>query len=189
MEETSRSLLERLRHHPSDECWKRLVDLYTPLIQRWLRHFGTREADVDDLVQEVMSVVVEKVPRFEHSGQRGAFRRWLRTIAFNRAQLQFRALQKPDRDRAQAVPEVPDPDGDLDQQWEREHDEFVTRRLLELLRPEFTDSTWQAFLRQVMDEAAAAEVATELGISVNAALIAKSRVLRRLRDESRGLVD
>jgi DNA-directed RNA polymerase specialized sigma24 family protein len=40
-----------------------------------------------------------------------------------------------------------------------------------------------------MDEAAPAEVAAELGISVNAALIAKSRVLRRLREEIRGLVE
>jgi RNA polymerase sigma-70 factor (ECF subfamily) len=182
-------LLERLRDRPSDECWKRLVDLYTPLIQRWLRHFGTREADIDDLVQEVMSVVVQKMPRFDHSGQRGAFRRWLRSIAFNHAQLQFRARQKVDRDPAQAITEVPNPLEELDQQWEREHDEFVTHRLLELLRPEFTDSTWQAFLRQVMDEAAPADVAAELGVTVNAVLIAKSRVLRRLRDEVRGLVD
>lgn len=189
MEDTSRSLLERLRGQPSDESWKRLVDLYTPLIRGWLRHFGTREADVDDVVQEVMSVVVQKVPQFDHSGQRGAFRRWLRSIAFNRAQLQFRARQRADRDPAEAVVEVADPCDGLDQQWEREHDEHVTHRLLELLRPEFSDSTWQAFLRQVMDEAAAADVAAELGISVNAALIAKSRVLRRLRDEIRGLVD
>jgi RNA polymerase sigma-70 factor (ECF subfamily) len=189
MDDTSRSLLERLRTQPSDEAWKRLVDLYTPLVRRWVRHFGARETDLDDLVQEVMSVVVQKMPRFEHSGQRGAFRRWLRTIAFNRAQLQFRARQKADRDPAEAVTEVPDPCSDLDQKWEREHDEYVTQRLLELLRPEFADSTWQAFLRLVMDEAAPAEVAAELDITVNAALIAKSRVLRRLRDESRGLVD
>jgi RNA polymerase sigma-70 factor, ECF subfamily len=189
MEDTSRSLLERVRGQPSAESWTRLVDLYTPLIKGWVRHFGAKESDIDDLVQDVMSVIVEKVPQFEHSGQRGAFRRWLRTIAFNRTQLQFRARQKADRDPAETVTELVEPYGDLDQQWEREHDEYVTQRLLDLLRPDFANSTWQAFLRQVMDEAAPAEVAAELGISVNAALIAKSRVLRRLRDEIRGLVD
>lgn len=189
MEDTSRSLLDRLRGQPSDECWKRLVDLYTPLIRGWLRHFGTRETDVDDLIQEVMSVIVQKVPHFDHSGQRGAFRRWLRSIAFNRAQLHFRDRRKADRDPAEPVSEVADPVGELDQQWEREHDEYITHRLLDLLRPEFADSTWQAFLRQVLDEAAPADVASELGVSVNAVLIAKSRVLRRLRDEIRGLVD
>lgn len=189
MEETPHSLLDRLRDHPSDECWKRLVDLYTPLIQGWVRRFGTRDSDVDDLVQEVMSVIVQKIPRFEHTGQKGAFRRWLRTIAFHRANHYFRDQGKADRDPAETIIEVVDPGSELEQQWEREHDEFVTQRLLELLRPEFSQSTWQAFLRQVVDEAAPAAVAAELGITVNAALIAKSRVLRRLRKEIQGLVD
>ena len=189
MEDTSRSLLERLSSEPSAGCWNRLVDLYTPLIRGWVRQFGAQESDIDDLVQEVMSVIVEKVPQFEHSGQRGAFRRWLRTIAFNCAQINFRARQKADRDPAQTVDEMLDPNGELEQQWEREHDEYVTQRLLDLLRPDFADSTWQAFLRQVIDEASPTEVAAELGITVNAAVIAKSRVLRRLRDEIRGLVE
>ena len=54
---------------------------------------------------------------------------------------------------------------------------------------EFTPATWQAFRRQVVDGVKAAAVAAELGITPNAALIAKSRVLRRLRDEARGLTD
>ena len=189
MESTPHSLLERLRCHPSDGSWTRLVDLYTPLIRGWVRRFGARESDVDDLVQEVMAVVVQKLPSFEHSGQKGAFRRWLRTIAVNRTQQLFRARAKADRDAAEPVAEVPDHSADPDQQWEQEHDKYVTERLLELMRPEFSESTWQAFLRQVVDEAGAADVAKELGITVNAALIAKSRVLRRLRKEIQGLVD
>ena len=189
MDDTSRSLLERLRQQPDDASWRRLVELYTPLIQNWLRHFGAPVADVDDLVQEVLSVVVKKLPQFQHSKNSGAFRRWLRTIAFNCAQINFRARSKDTRDPNQTLDELPDPAADLDQQWEREHDEYVTRRLLDLLRPEFTDTTWRAFLRQVIDEVAPAQAAAELGISVNAALIAKSRVLRRLRQESKGLLD
>src|SRR5262249_14222182 len=142
-----------------------------------------------DLVQEVLSVVVNKLPQFQHSARCGAFRRWLRSIAFNCAQINFRARRKDTRDPGRAVDELPDPAADPDHQWEREHDEFVMRRLLDLLRPEFTETTWRAFLRQVIEEAAPAQVASELGISVNAALIAKSRVLRRLRQESRGLLD
>ena len=189
MEETPHSLLERLRRHPSDGCWSRLVELYTPLIRGWVRRFGARESDIDDLVQEVMAVVVQKLPAFDHCGQKGAFRRWLRTIAINRTQHHFRARAKADRDPAEPVVEVPDPNGDLDLHWEQEHDKFVTERLLELMRPEFAESTWRAFLRQVVDEVGAADVAKELGITVNAALIAKSRVLRRLRKEIQGLVD
>jgi RNA polymerase sigma-70 factor (ECF subfamily) len=57
------------------------------------------------------------------------------------------------------------------------------------LESEFTVTTWQAFKKQVMDGQKAKEVANDLGISHNAAIIAKSRVLKRLRQEIAGLVD
>ena len=71
LHETSRSLLERLRLQPDSGSWQRLVDLYTPLIQRWLRQCGVPTGEVDDLVQDVLGVVVRKMPEFEHSQQRG----------------------------------------------------------------------------------------------------------------------
>ncbi len=62
-------------------------------------------------------------------------------------------------------------------------------RLLELLEPEFEATTWQAFQRQVIGGAPARAVAAELRMTVNAVLIAKSRVLSRLRHDAEGLVD
>ena len=44
----------------------RLVGLYTPLMQGWLRRASLPPSDVDDLVQEVLAVVVRKVPGFRH---------------------------------------------------------------------------------------------------------------------------
>lgn len=189
MDATPLSLLERLCQQSDEASWKFLVELYTPLIQNWLRHFGAPGTDLDDLVQEVLVVVVRKLPQFQHSGQRGAFRRWLRHIAYHCSQINFRARSRDAGDRNRLLEELPDPAADLDHQWEREHDEYVMSKLLGLLRPDFTDTTWRAFLGQVVDNRAPAQVAAELGISVNAALIAKSRVLRRLRQESCGLLD
>lgn len=61
--------------------------------------------------------------------------------------------------------------------------------MLELIEPEFRPATWQAFRRVVLDGDKPAQVAAELGISENAVLLAKSRVLSRLRQEARGLLD
>jgi RNA polymerase sigma-70 factor (ECF subfamily) len=58
-----------------------------------------------------------------------------------------------------------------------------------LVEPEFTPSTWRAFRRVVLEGAPPTAVAAELGTSVNAVFIAKSRVLQRLRQEARGLLD
>jgi RNA polymerase sigma-70 factor (ECF subfamily) len=192
--ETSRSLLERLCRQPDAAAWRRLVDLYTPLIRRWLRQCGLPAGDTDDLVQEVLSVVVRKMPEFRPAGHRGAFRRWLRTIAVHKTRDYWRSRRTGAAvgggiEPARWLEELEDPHSEPNRFWDREHDRFLAARVMELVQPEFTLSTWQAFRRQVIDGARAAEVAAELGISPNAALIAKSRVLRRLREEIRGLTD
>ena len=50
-------------------------------------------------------------------------------------------------------------------------------------------STWTAFCRQMIVGVSASDTAKELGISVDSAYAAKSRVLRMLRQEARGLID
>jgi RNA polymerase sigma-70 factor (ECF subfamily) len=82
-----------------------------------------------------------------------------------------------------------DPASGLSRLWDEEHDRHVVRRLLERIEPDFQPSTWRAFRRQVLDGAPPVAVAAELGLSVNAVLIAKSRVLQRFRQEARGLLD
>jgi RNA polymerase sigma-70 factor (ECF subfamily) len=83
--------------------------------------------------------------------------------------------------------QLEDPHSELSRQWDREHDAHLTQRALELLEPEFKATTWQAF-RRLVDGATPDAVAAELGLTVNAVCIAKSRVLRRLREELAGLV-
>jgi RNA polymerase sigma-70 factor (ECF subfamily) len=84
MSRTSLSLLERLQQQPDPETWKRLVSLYLPMIHGWLQRHGVAPADADDLAQEVLTVVVRELPRFEHNQRAGAFRAWLRTITVHR---------------------------------------------------------------------------------------------------------
>jgi RNA polymerase sigma-70 factor (ECF subfamily) len=81
------------------------------------------------------------------------------------------------------------PAAELTRQWDQEHDRLVMARLMELIRPEFTESTWAAFRRYALEGVSAADAARELGLTVNAVCVAKSRVLRRLREEARGLLD
>jgi RNA polymerase sigma-70 factor (ECF subfamily) len=57
-----------------------------------------------------------------------------------------------------------------------------------LIRSEFEERTWRAFWGVAVDDRPAAEVAAELGMSPGAVYIAKSRVLRRLREEFRDLL-
>jgi RNA polymerase sigma-70 factor (ECF subfamily) len=194
MSDTSDSLLERLRKQPDESTWKRLVDLYTPLIRRWLRRCEVRPEDVDDLTQEVLGVVVHEMPRFEHNQRPGAFRCWLRTITLHRLRGFWRssrshATASGDSEVERQLNQLEDPNSGLSRFWDEEHDRHVLGRLMDLIASEFSPHIWQAFELVALKGEAAADVATKLDTTVNAVLLAKSRVLRRLRQEARGLVD
>jgi RNA polymerase sigma-70 factor (ECF subfamily) len=194
MAETSFSLLERLRVQPDAAAWKRLVDLYTPLIHGWLRRHFVLPQDADDLVQDVLSVVVRELPAFQHNQRPGAFRSWLRTITANRLRGFWRARQGKvqatgDSDMEKQLAQLEDPHSSLSQLWDQQHDHHVMGRLLDLIRCEFNETSWQAFRRHVLAGEPVAAVAESLGVSHNVVLLAKSRVLRRLRQEAQGLLD
>jgi RNA polymerase sigma-70 factor (ECF subfamily) len=192
MVDTSHSLLDRLAQHPDGEAWSRLVEVYTPLIRSWLRAQGVGEADADDLSQEVLAVVVRELPQFQHNGQAGAFRAWLRAITANRLRRHWRERRfQPVAGPAfeQVLAQLEDPRSALGQLWDQEHDRHVLARLLALIEPEFGAVPWRAFRRTALDGARAADVAAELGMSANAVMLVRSRVLRRLRQEARGLIE
>jgi RNA polymerase sigma-70 factor (ECF subfamily) len=191
MLDTPRSLLQRLAENADQADWRRLVVLYQPFISRWLRRAGVEDADAEDLGQEVLTVVVKEVPEFRHSQATGAFRKWLRTVVVNRTRGYWRSKQsRPQLQEGSAVLDgLEDPSSGISGEWDREHDAHLTKRLLDSLEGEFSPTTWAAFRRQVVDGINAADTAAELGMSTNAVLVAKSRVLRRFRAEAAGLID
>lgn len=191
--DTSHSLLEQLGAEADDACWDRLVRLYSPLLRGWLRRHDVQDADADDLVQDVLIVVLGELPKFRHNQQTGAFRHWLRRIVVNRLRNFWRGRGRDvgsgDSDLARRLDELEDANSQLSQIWDRQHNQHLTRQLLEMIEPKFTQSTRAAFRRLVLDGAGAAEVAAELGLSLNAVFTAKSRVLRELRRLGKGLID
>ena len=193
-DDTSLSLLDRARRSPEDSGWRELCELYEPLLRRWLRRYDVAGDEADDLVQDVLVVVTQELARFEHNTRTGAFRNWLRTILVHRLKDHWRR-----RDRQPSpgggtrfmneLDELADDASGLSRQWEREHDRHVVRRLLERIEPRFNAQTYEAFRRVVLERIEPQQVASDLGLTLNAVYIAKSRVLRELRREAEGLVD
>jgi len=191
--ETSVSLLGRIANAPTDGDWQRLDELYRPLLRGWVARVGVPASDVDDLVQDVLLVVVRKVAGFAWRGQ-GAFRAWLRAILAHQLRDYFwgklnRPIATGGSDFQSWLDELESQDSTLSRLWDREHDEHVVASLLRTVQGDFAPVTWQAFLRHVQEGEPAGQVAEALGRSLNSVLLAKSRVLKRLRQEAAGLVD
>ncbi|MFN4259113.1 MAG: RNA polymerase sigma factor [Gemmataceae bacterium] len=186
MSSTPASLLERLRRPDPDEAWRRFVDLYTPLLYYWTRRAGLQSADAADLVQEVFALLLSKLPEFAYDSQR-SFRSWLRTITLNKWHELHRCRQPTHKgERRLADVTIPNEMAELDDADYRHH---LARRALRLMQAEFSEPVWRSCWQTVVEGRPAAEVAQQLGISVDAVYAAKSRVLRRLRHELQGLLE
>ena len=89
------------------------------------------------------------------------------------------------RRRARPGRRLPRPDGrprsELARERDQDHDRHVFQRLLSIVQADFQPTTWEAFRRFALDGLPAARVAEELGLTENAVLQAKSRILKRLR--------
>jgi RNA polymerase sigma factor (sigma-70 family) len=193
MDATSLSLLCRAGSGAAD-AWERLDRLYRPFLRGWFLAHGVSPADAEDLTQDVMVAAFRELKEFIHSGRVGAFRAWLRRACLNRLQgyrraLELRGTPEGGTGFQAQLREVVDPAGDPARDWEREHDAGLLRQLVANLPGEFEEKTLRAFRRLAFDGLTAPQVAAELGMTVAAVYIAKTRVLRKLRTEAAGLVD
>jgi RNA polymerase sigma-70 factor (ECF subfamily) len=187
---TALSMLDRVRRDDAD-AWRRMVNLYSPLIYSWCLKAGVANEDAADLLQEVWGSVSTHIGRFERTADYGTFRGWLWTITRNKL-LDFQrkrakaAVAVGGSAAQQHLVEVPDrePDDSADSS-----SGGLMHRALALIRADFEPRTWSAFWRTAVEGATAAEVSSELNLSIDAVYQAKSRVLRRLREELQGLVD
>ena len=188
MHTTPPSLLERLRQPGDQEAWERFVELYTPLIFYWARGVGLQDQDAADLVQDVFTLLVQKLAEFNYDEHK-SFRGWLRTVTLNlwRNDQRRRAEQPVDAD-GPIMSGLASPD-EAEKLWEAEYRDHLVQRALEVMQREFEPSTWQAFWECTANGRPAAEVAAQLGMSVGAVYVAKSRVLHRVRQELQGLLE
>ena len=193
MHSTSLGLLDRLKLATPDAAeWRRVHDIYAPLIRSWLARVPGVGDEANDLAQEVLLVLFRELPAFDRRRD-GAFRAWLRRITVHRLRAFWQARQRRPvagaQDAERLLAELEDADGDLAREWDRDHDRHVFDKLLAVVRPDFEDATWRAFTRFAVDGLPAARVAEEMGMTDNAVLQAKFRVLKRLREEAGEMLD
>jgi RNA polymerase sigma-70 factor (ECF subfamily) len=186
---TSRTLLDRLKDHRDAQAWRLWLAVYEPWLRDWLGRNHLQPADVDDLLQNILVVVSQKLPTFAHNGQPGAFRSWLRRILVHEVRYFFRGRQRqPDEALPDWLDGLEDSGSELTRQWDAEHDQQLVRRLLGIVQSDFQPQTWEVFRLLVLEDRSADEVAGLCRMELNAVYVAKSRVLARLREELGGLV-
>jgi RNA polymerase sigma-70 factor (ECF subfamily) len=158
----------------------------------WCRKAGLQAVDAADVVQQVFATVAASVAQFQGGRPGDTFRGWLWTIFHSRLMDFFRHQRRRDRlvgDSAvkrlkDAEPAEPPPTTSSEDEADNAG---LVRRALEIVRGDFSAATWQAFWGTAVEGQAASDVARDLGLTPAAVCMARSRVLRRLRETLAGL--
>ncbi len=189
---TPMSLLERARANDA-EAWQQLVKLYRPLVLFWCKRGSLAELDAEDVAQEVLAAAAFNLSRFHRDQPGDTFRGWLRVITRNQIRGHFRDRSGQPRatggsEALQRLQDLADPLAGCE---EEEQVEFsrVCRRVMELVKVDFEEKTWLAFWLTVIEGRQPATLTLELGMSPAGIRQAKSRVLRRLKQEVGDLIE
>ena len=184
--ETRSTLLAQIRSPEDREAWEEFALIYQPVIYRMARRRGMQDADAQDLVQSVLIRVTGAIDRWEKKpGLR--FRHWLRRVARNAI---FTAFSRSPRDAAvggteiqQLMTEQPAVASDIEQELAVEHAREQYLRAAAIVQTDVNANTWRAFEMTVIDGKSCEEAATAISTSVGTVYAARSRVMRRLRDQ------
>ena len=184
---TSLTLIERARNHDPD-AWRRLVQLFAPLVAYWCRRSGLDEHDAADVVQDVFRSVSTSLKRFRREKVDDSFRGWLWGVTRNRLRDHFRKLAgrvaPVGGSEAQArLQELPEVEPVCEDPSSAASHAGLVRSALELIRGDYEERSWKAFWRVAVEGQSPADVARELGLSVFAVYQIKYRLTQRLRRE------
>jgi RNA polymerase sigma-70 factor (ECF subfamily) len=186
---TSLSLLDRVRTH-DQEAWRRLVAVYGPLVYDWCLRAGLQRADAADVGQEVFASVARTIGTFRRDREGDSFRGWLYTITRNKLRDRRAGpggIGAGGSEAHRRLGELPAPIEPSEPC--ATETAALCRRAMEAVRCEFEPSTWTAFWRTHVEGDSPADVAAALCLTAGAVYTAKSRVLRRLREEFASLAD
>lgn len=175
----------RLRDRSDNISWEQFNERYGELLYRYARQRGVSHADAEDVAQEVVMNLFKAMDGFEYDARKGRFRGYLRTAVVHaigrrakKEEKQGKPLDPQTLDYLQAERE-----SSADARWEQEWRLHRLRWALRSVSSEFEAATLKAFELHALRGMAVEATAAKLDMSKASVYQAKSRVLRRVKEQ------
>jgi RNA polymerase sigma-70 factor (ECF subfamily) len=183
------SLLLRLRQDPSDQtAWRDFVKRYGAQIYAWCRRWDCQEADAEDVTQNVLLILAEKMREFTYDPA-GSFRAWLKTVSQHAWSRYVERQQHPGRGSggSDVLPVLHSVEArdDLVTRLEEEFDRELLDLAMLRVAQRVEAHTWQAFHLLALDGVPGQEIAARLNMPVGMVYVARSRVQKLIQEEIR----
>jgi RNA polymerase sigma factor (sigma-70 family) len=184
---TRATLIQRVRNQRDEASWEDFTRIYRNYIYAVVRGMGMNESDAEDITQQVMLSLWNKLPDIDVEKIR-RFRSWLSTVTKNVVLGYIRSRTretnrihkaKHDEDLAYLnTIRLPDIDKIAEQEWKR----HITNLALQNVEPLFSGRAVEVF-RLSLDGLDIQTVAEKLGLQENSVYRLKNRVKQRLVQE------
>jgi RNA polymerase sigma-70 factor (ECF subfamily) len=181
-------MLLRIRDRSDSGAWQTFDAIYRPMLQRFAQARGLSPADAEEIAQQCLAVIADRIVEFSYDPQKGRFKSWLRTLVNNRVRNLLRdrrEQQGQTADFAEVQQREPSPDEAFDRIW---MEEFLWHCLRDL-RAEVEETTFRAFQAYVIEQRPIEEVCAELKLTPNNVYTIKWRLTERVAARMRELLD
>lgn len=190
---TRPSLIFQLRDWGDNDSWDEFHRLYRRFIRGLALRAGLNHAEADDVVQDVLHNVAERIKDYEMRENRGAFRRWLMNQTRWRIADKFRqrdrAAVAAERERfaddepgAESFDQIA-AENPLDEFWELEWQKHVLDTAMERLARRVPPKHFQAFELHARQGQPVAQIAADLGINRPTIYLITHRLTKQLKHE------
>ena len=181
------TLLTQLRQDPSDQAgWDEFVERYGRHIYRWCRRWRLQDADAEDVTQDILVKLTQKLRAFAYDPSR-SFRGWLKTVAHHA----WRDFKDSGRHAQPAAGDTQvqeliltlEAREDLARKLEEAFDLELLEAAKMRVRLRVAPHTWEAFRLMAIEGLPVAEVAARSHLQVAMVYVAKSKVQKMLQEE------
>ncbi len=195
---TRATLIDRLKNWQDQASWQDFFDTYWKLIYGLARKFGLKEEDAQDVVQETLVSVANKMPNFKYDAKQGSFKAWLRQLIRWRIADHLRKrgyastipihTESETGDDSFTLKELPDNNNQsMDEVYEQEWQKNVLDAAVDRVKRKLDPQKYQIFDCYVNKEWAPEKVAATFKISVDQVYLAKHRVTELIKSEAKRL--
>ena len=181
------TLLAQLRLDPSDQAaWDVFVERYGRHIYRWCRQWKLQDADAEDVTQDILVKLIQKLRAFRYDPSR-SFRGWLKTVTHHAwrdfADSRLHAQRAAGTTQGQELMLTLEAREDLARKLEEAFDLELLEAAKVRVRLRVAPHTWEAFRLMALEGLPVAEVAARVQLQVAMVYVAKSKVQKMLQEE------
>jgi RNA polymerase sigma-70 factor (ECF subfamily) len=189
---TRQTLLLRAKDKNDAHAWGDFLDTYKKFIYHLLHKMNVQTNDFDDVVQEVLIRLWEKISLYDH--EKGRFRPWLSSVIRNLV-LNYFDSKKRQQENKKGLSENMDNYAflqtssapDIEHLIEREWKLHLSNMALNNIRPLFSESAIKVF-EMILEGYEPDQICDKLNIKRSSIKVLKSRVKSRYIEEVNRLI-